>query len=84
MIQLPIIDFSDIKDQFFLTQKGDTVYAYCDNNVMLFGSAEELIEKFREMDLRKETKEVYSLENGKTIPKVRNSFLSTMQIKCVK
>lgn len=83
MIQIPIIDFSDIKDQFFFTQKGDIVYAYCDSNVILLGSAEELIEKFREYNLWNETEDVYCLGNGKTIPKVKNSFLSTMQIKCV-
>ena len=83
MTQLPVIDFSDIKDQLFLTGKGNMVYAYCDNNVMLFGSADEIVRKFRELDLWDKTEDVYFLENGKTIPKIRNSFLSTMRIMCV-
>lgn len=94
MLIFPLLDFNDIDDIRFLTEKEGIIYAYAFSGSCYIGTATEIKNKLEERGILTEEginpiarvnnvyDHCYEVE-GIKIPRDNNTFLVTLEIKCI-
>lgn len=83
MLIYPLKNWSQVKRTMFLTGKNKTVYAYAYSDQVYIGTDEEIYSELEDKGIDKAEEASYYFMGAYKIPREDNSFLTTLQIKCI-
>ena len=83
MLIYPLKNWAQVRRTMFLTDKNTTIYAYAYADCCYIGTAEEIYSELKNKGIDKATEESYYFMGSFKIPRSNNSFLTTLQIKCI-
>lgn len=83
MLIYPLKNWAQVNRTMFLTGKNKTIYAYAYSDQVYIGTDEEIYSELENKGIDKEEEDSYYFMGAYKIPRGNNSFLTTLQIKCI-
>lgn len=83
MLIFPLKNFAHVQRTLFLTNKNKYVYAYAYSEYVYIGTAQEIYSELEGRGLLEIDSEDYYYMGDFKFPRDNNSFLTTLEIKCV-